>query len=109
MATTLNEPIEITLLDEKTTLSIRPLKISLLREFMTKFEGLSEVAEDNDKSLDLLLECVLIALKQYKPELVEGGIKGLEELLDVPTVYKIIEVASGVKLSEAALINSLVN
>jgi hypothetical protein len=34
----------------------------------------------------------------------------LEEILDLPTVYKIVEEASGIKLSEAAsLVGNLVN
>ncbi len=99
MATTVNEEKTITLLDG-TSFNVRPLKISLLRPFMEKFEKISQVADDNSKSMDLLLECVVIALKQYKPELAEKP-EALEELIDLPTVYKIVEEASGIKLSEA--------
>lgn len=87
-----------------TQIEVRPLRISLLREFMKKFEGIAKVAEDNDKSMTLLIECVQIAMKQYKPELAEDA-DALEDLLDLPTVYKIVEEASGVKLSDAELIN----
>jgi inhibitor of KinA sporulation pathway (predicted exonuclease) len=102
MTTTINEETKITLIDG-TTISVRPLKISLLREFMDKFEKIAEVAEDNAKSMDLLLECVVIALKQYKPELAEKPAE-LEDLLDLPTVYKIVEEASGIRLSDASII-----
>lgn len=98
MATTINETEEITLIDGS-VIQIRPLKISLLREFMKKFEGIAKVAEDNDKSMDLLMECVSIAMKQYKPELAADP-KLLEDNLDLPTVYKIVEAASGVNLSD---------
>lgn len=80
-----------------TEITVRPLKLSLLKPFMKKFEGVSAVAEDNEKSVNLLLECVQIAMQQYKPELA-GDIKALEELLDLPTVYKIVEAASGITL-----------
>lgn len=103
MATTVNETTKITLIDG-TTLEVRPLKISLLRDFMKKFEGIAKVAEDNDKSMSLLMECVQIAMKQYKPEL-SDDLAALEENLDLPTVYKIIEEASGVKISESDVIN----
>jgi len=96
MATTINEPKEITLPDG-TTITVRPLKISLLRDFMKKFTSIEEVAEDNDKSMDILMECVGIAMRQYKPELAEDPSK-LEDILDLPTVYQIIEEASGVAL-----------
>ena len=99
MATTVNEEKEITLIDG-TKISVRPLKISLLRPFMKKFEGISEVAEDNEKSMNLLMECVAIAMQQYKPEMA-GDLKVLEENIDLPTVYKIVEAASGVKLSDS--------
>ena len=100
MATTLHEDTELILMDG-TKIKVRPLKISLLRPFMKKFEQVAGVAEDNEKSMTLLIECVQIAMKQYKPALSED-IEKLEEVLDLPTVYKIIEAASGVKLSDVA-------
>lgn len=105
MATSVHESTELTLMDG-TKISVRPLKISLLRPFMKQFDQVSLVAEDNEKSMTLLIECVAIAMKQYKPELAD--IEKLEEVLDLPTVYKIIEAASGVKLQDAnALLNTV--
>jgi hypothetical protein len=97
MATTVHEAQEVVLIDG-TKVTVRPLKISLLRPFMKKFEGVAKVAEDNEKSMTLLVECVQIAMQQYKPELA-GDIQKLEDLLDLPTVYKIVEAASGINLS----------
>ena len=104
MATNVNEAKTVTMIDG-TTIDVRPLKISLLREFMKKFEGIAKVAEDNDKSMNILMECVQIAMKQYNPELASDT-KVLEENLDLPTVYKIVEEASGVNMSS---INNIVN
>ena len=100
MATTKYEENTVTLIDGS-TISVRPLKISLLRPFMKKFEGVAAVAEDNEKSMTLLVECVQIAMEQYKPELA-NDITKLEDILDLPTVYKIVEAASGVKLAEVS-------
>jgi hypothetical protein len=97
MATAVYEEKTITLIDG-TKVKVRPLKISLLRQFMKKFEGLAAVQNDNDKSMTLLMECVQIAMQQYKPDL------GLEEVIDLPTVYQIIEAASGINLSDSALL-----
>jgi inhibitor of KinA sporulation pathway (predicted exonuclease) len=105
MATTVNEEKTVTLIDG-TKIKVRPLKISLLRPFMKKFEGVAAVAEDNEKSMNILMECIQIAMRQYKPELSED-LAALEENMDLPTVYKIIEEASGVKLADAALLNNL--
>lgn len=100
MATTTHEKETLTLMDG-TKIEVRPLKISLLRPFMKKFEGVAAVAEDNDKSMALLLECVQIAMEQYKPDIADDMSK-LEDILDLPTVYKIVEAASGIKLADVS-------
>jgi inhibitor of KinA sporulation pathway (predicted exonuclease) len=100
MATTVNEEKELVLIDG-TKIKVRPLKISLLRPFMKKFEGIAEVAADNEKSMNLLMECVQIAMKQYAPDLATD-LKALEDNIDLPTVYKIVEEASGVNLGEVS-------
>jgi len=100
MTTSVSEAKTITLIDG-TEITVRPLKISLLRLFMKKFEDIAKVADDNDKSTTVLMECVQIAMQQYAPELADDR-KALEDNLDLPTVYKIVEEASGVKLGEVA-------
>ena len=97
MSTTTYEAQTLTLMDG-TEIAVRPLKISLLRLFTKKFEGVAKVQEDNEKSMDVLHECVAIAMQQYKPELAD--VTKLEEILDLPTVYKIIEAASGVSITD---------
>lgn len=97
MATTVVEPIKVTLDDER-VLVCKPLKIKYLREFMTRMTDLSDVVEDNVASLDVMFDCCEIAIRQY----VKGGIprEELEELLDTPTMFRIIEGASGIVLDE---------
>lgn len=99
MATSVYEVVEVELMDGS-KISMRPLKISLLRDFMKEFQkiGDEDIAEDNIKSMDLLLDCAVIAMKQYNPELASK--EQMEEVIDLPTVYKIIEVASGIKLND---------
>ena len=103
---TATEEKTVTLIDG-TKIKVRPLKISLLRPFMKKFEDIAKVAEDNEKSMDLLIDCVQIAMKQYKPELAEDRDQ-LEELLDLPTVYQIIDAASGFQNADASVVSGLV-
>lgn len=98
MATSVYEVSEIELLDG-TKIKMRPLKISLLREFMKKFEGIAKVAESNDKSMDILIDCVQIAMKQYAPELAADRVL-LEDNIDLPSVYKVVEAAAGIKLDD---------
>ena len=105
MAVTVNEEKIIKLIDG-TEISVRPLKISLLRSFMKQFADIAKVADDNDKSMDVLMSCVQIAMKQNKPDLSEDLAK-LEESLDLPTVYKIVEAASGINLGDTALMGAM--
>jgi hypothetical protein len=99
MATSVYETVEIELMDG-TKIKMRPLKISLLRDFMKEFQKIGDegIAEDNIKSMDLLVSCATIAMKQFDEELATK--EKLEDILDLPTVYKIIEVAAGIKLND---------
>lgn len=99
MATQVYEIIDIELMDG-TQLTLRPLKISLLRDFMKEFEkiGDEKIAEDNLKSMDLLLNCAVIAMRQYNPELATK--EKLQDVIDLPTIYKVIEIAAGIKLND---------
>jgi inhibitor of KinA sporulation pathway (predicted exonuclease) len=101
MAKTVNEEKTIELLNGE-TIQIRPLKVSLLRSFMKKFEEIQDTTTDNDKSITVLMECVQIAMQQYKPELADDMEK-LEEMLDLPSVYRIVEEASGVRLADSLI------
>lgn len=108
MATKVYEVVEVELMDG-TVISMRPLKISLLRDFMKEFQkiGEEEIATDNVKSMDVLLKCAAIAMKQYDDKL--STAKVLEEVVDLPTIYKIIEVASGIKLNDPNLMAAALN
>ena len=99
MATSVYQPVDIELFSGK-VVTLRPLKLSLLRKFMKEFDGLSKVADDNDKSLSKMVDCVAIAMSQYDPELAADK-AALEDELDLPTLYRIIEVASGIKMDDS--------
>lgn len=96
MATKVFETTEMELMDG-TKISMRPLKISLLRDFMKKFDTVVDVATDNVASMDVLVDCAMIAMKQYAPDYSDDREK-FEDSVDIKMVYKIIEVASGIKL-----------
>jgi hypothetical protein len=96
MASSVYEEVTLELIDGS-TIKMRPLKISLLRDFMKKFDTIVEVASSNVDSMDILVECAMIAMKQYKPELAQDRDK-FEDVADIKMVYKIIESASGIKL-----------
>lgn len=97
MATTVYEIVELVLLDG-TVVQAKPLSIKRLREFMKEFERMEaeEVRADNDKMMDVLVDCVKVAFRQYLPDYPQDSI---EDAVDMPTLYKLVEVASGIKMA----------
>lgn len=98
MATSVHETIELTL-DDGRVLKMRPLKIKLLRDFLKTFARIEAVQADNEASMDVLVDCVEIAMKQYSPDLSEDR-ELLETTLDLPDIYLVIEAASGMKFDD---------
>ena len=97
MATTVVDVIKVKL-DNGKTIECKPLKIKYLRDFMKTIADLQGIVNDNAKSLEVIITCSEIALSQYAPG--EYTKEDLEELLDLPTMYRIIEGASGIKLDD---------
>lgn len=96
MATKVYESAHISLIDG-TELYITPLKLKYLREFMDAFEAVKEAADDLE-AMGKLAECARIAMKQYYPSIVT--IEDLEDNVDMPTVYTIIDIAAGIKVKD---------
>ena len=94
MATEVYNKDNIFLIDGR-ELEIIPLKIKYLREFMTTFQ-LMKQAQNDDEAIDVLTQCASICLKQYCPEIAQEA----EDYLDLPTIYKIIDVAAGIKINQ---------
>jgi hypothetical protein len=94
MATEVYSKGNIYLIDG-TELEIIPLKIKYLREFMVEFEGVKN-ASDDDSAIEVLVKCVGICMKQYYPEISNL----VEDHLDLPTIYKVIDVAAGIKINK---------
>ena len=73
MATSVYDKVEFSLVDG-TRVIAGPLKIIYLREFLEIFEKIKE-AKTDDESISVLVDCALVAMKQYVPE-----IKTVDEL-----------------------------
>jgi hypothetical protein len=95
MPTKIYDISEIELIDG-TRIEISPLKIKYLRQFMERFESINESSND-DESLVILADCVRIAMKQYYPKI--KTIEDVEDSVDLPTIYKIIELSAGIKMN----------
>lgn len=96
MATRVYESKKIYLVDD-TEIEATPLKLKYLREFMEIFDTLEYVTSDED-SIMVLSYCALIAMKQYYPAI--QTIADLEDNLDLPTIYEVIDIAAGIKINE---------
>ena len=94
MATEVYNKGNIYLIDG-TELEIIPLKIKYLREFMVEFEGIKDTSDD-DEAIEVLSKCVGICMKQYYPEIADS----VEDNFDLPTIYKIIDIAAGIKINK---------
>ncbi len=96
MATKVYDKGTVNLIDG-TELEIIPLKIKYLREFMTMFEFV-KTASDDDEAMHFLAECAAIAMKQFHPLI--STRMGVEDNMDMPNVYKLIDLAAGIKLNQ---------
>ena len=96
MATSVYDKKQFSLIDG-VTISASPLKIKYLREFLEEFE-LIKGAKSDDESISVLVNCALIAMKQYAPHI--KTVDDLEDNLDLPTVYEVIDIAAGIKINE---------
>ncbi len=96
MATKVFNTSDILLLNDQ-TISCSPLKIKYMREFMDIFV-LIENSKNDEESIDILLECCKVCMKQYSPDL----FLNLDDHIDLDTLYKIIEIAAGIKFNSTS-------
>ena len=97
MATTIYKS-EIIHLFDGTELEIMPLKIKYLREFMQAFENV-KLTKNDDEAIAALVECVRVCMKQYYPP-ISGSVEDIEDSIDMPTVYKILDVSAGIRINK---------
>lgn len=70
---------------------ITPLKLKYLRPFMDIFTTVEQIEGDK---LDTLLQCGLIAMMQYRPEI--DTVEKLEDVIDIKTLHEILDIAAGI-------------
>jgi hypothetical protein len=97
MATQVYNKDNIYLIDG-TELEITPLKIKYLREFMVAFEDVKKSNSD-DEAIEKLTECTRICMKQFYPQ-ISKTVEDVEDNIDLPTIYKILDIAAGIKINE---------
>jgi len=98
MATKIYDVENIVLMDG-TQVELKPLKIKHLRKFMEYFDVI-KFAKDDEMSISILSHCALVALSSQYP--IISKIEELEDKVDLPTVYKILEITAGIKVNPEA-------
>lgn len=121
MATQAFTATEISLQDD-TDVTIRPLPIGRLRRFMDAWKEIANVGEDDD-GFSVFINCSGIALEhEFKGKFdalkatVEQQKEGeflseeykeyLEGVLDLETIYVILDVAGGIKLNDPKVVEA---
>lgn len=79
-------------------IEISPLKIKYLKEFMQAFAPIKNSGDDQ-QSISILVECARICMKQFYPQF-STSLENIEDNFDLPTIYKIIEISTGIKINE---------
>lgn len=93
-------------LQDGSTIECKPASIKLLKAGNKEMERLAD-AEDTDATIDILLDVVIVLIAKQRPELTtENGKELAEDLFDMDTVYRVIEVFLGVKLNDPNLIEA---
>lgn len=64
---------------------------------MEAFE-LVKTANNDEEAIIFLSNCASIAMKQYYPKI--ANISDLEDNMDLPGIYKVLEIAAGIKINE---------
>jgi len=99
MANTVYEVVNIQL-SNGVEIEIRPLTIKNLKKFTTVIKKLSEAdLEDETAAMDIFVEAGMICMQQFNPELAQDK-EIFEDVIEVPTLMKILEVAGGLKIND---------
>jgi hypothetical protein len=94
MATEIYETGTTTLVDG-TEIYLIPLKIKYLREFMKEFDNV-KLAKDDAEAISALAQCARVCMKQFYPSI--KTIEDLEDNLNLPAIYKVLDIAAGIKI-----------
>ena len=107
LATTAYDTIELELQDG-TEVVVRPLDLKRLRKVMVVIDEMNEVSDEGKKKGELvsdkeadnlvfLIRAAKVCLEKQLPELVADNDK-FEEAMDLPTLWKVLEVAAGISM-----------
>ena len=80
-------------------IEVSPLKLKYYKKFMGLYLTLREKTKDQDETIDVLSECVCIAMQQYMPNKYKDYLD-IQDNFDLDNIYKIIDMAAGIEKSK---------
>ena len=93
-------------LGDGSVLNLRPLPIKQLRKFMEVIKTMDDSENaDEEAAMDVFIRGAMVCLEVFKPELSTDRDK-FEELIEIPTMMKILEIAGGLKLTDPNLLGA---
>jgi len=102
MANTVYEVVEVQLSDG-TEIKVRPLTIKNLKKFTKAIGKLdSTVFQSEDEAIEIFIEAGMVCMEQFYPELSTDK-DMFEDVIEIPTLMKILEIAGGLQLSDPNL------
>ena len=105
MPTTVYDVVEIELSNGE-TITLRPLPIKQLKKFMTIIKAVdTDNVSSEDEVMDVFIKGAMICLEAFKPELSQDRDK-FEEIVEIPTMMKILEICGGLKLDDPNLLGA---
>lgn len=105
MATTVYDVVEIELSNGE-SITLKPLPIKQLRKFMEIIKEMDlEENSSEDAAMDIFIKAAMICLEKTNPDLVKDR-DTFEEIIEVPTMMKILEIAGGLKLTDPNLLGA---
>ena len=105
MATAVYETVEIELSDG-TSITLKPLPIKQHRKFMEIINSMKDSDDQSeDAAMDVFIKAAMECLKASRPDLGSDR-ETFEEVIEIPTMMKILEVTGGLKLTDPNLLGA---
>jgi hypothetical protein len=106
LATTVYDIVEIELSNGE-TLTIKPLPIKQLRAFMEVIKTMENAdSQTDDAAMDTFIEAAMVCLKGLGRADLAADRDKFEEIIEIPTMMKILEIAGGLKLTDPNLLGA---
>lgn len=105
MSTSIYDTAELQL-ENGDTVFIKPLPIKQLKKFMSVIRELdSENIKSEEDAMDIFIKAAMVCLEKSYPE-VGLNRESFEDLVNIPTMMKILEVCGGLKLNDPNLLGA---